>query len=56
MDADEENGCLQVIPGSHRGEELLTHCPGGKKVLGSLHVPGERVRGRQGGTGAGEEG
>ena len=39
MDADEENGCLQVIPGSHRGEELLTHCPGGKKVLGSLHVP-----------------
>ena len=39
MDADEENGCLQVIPGSHRDEELLTHCPGGKKVLGSLHVP-----------------
>ena len=38
-DANEENGCLQVIPGSHRGEELLTHCPGGKKVLGSLHVP-----------------
>ena len=39
MDADEENGCLQVIPGSHRDEELLLHCPGGKKVLGSLHVP-----------------
>ena len=39
MDANEENGCLQVIPGSHRGDELLTHCPGGKKVLGSLHIP-----------------
>lgn len=39
MDANEENGCLQVIPGSHRDEELLLHCPGGKKVLGSLHVP-----------------
>ena len=39
MDTDEENGCLQVIPGSHRGEDLLTHCPGGKKVLGSLHIP-----------------
>jgi ectoine hydroxylase-related dioxygenase (phytanoyl-CoA dioxygenase family) len=25
-DADEENGCLQVIPGSHRSE-LLSHCP-----------------------------
>jgi phytanoyl-CoA hydroxylase len=23
-----ENGCLQVVPGSHRGE-LLTHCPAG---------------------------
>ena len=26
-DATEENGCLQVIPGSHRGD-LLDHCPG----------------------------
>lgn len=25
-DADERNGCLQVIPGSHRSE-LLSHCP-----------------------------
>lgn len=25
-DADEENGCLQVIPGSHRSD-LLSHCP-----------------------------
>ena len=27
MDADEENGCLQVVPGSHDGK-VLTHCPG----------------------------
>ena len=26
-DADEENGCMQVVPGSHRNE-LLNHCPG----------------------------
>ena len=26
-DATAENGCLQVIPGSHRGE-MVTHCPG----------------------------
>ena len=27
MDANEENGCLQVVPGSHVGK-VLTHCPG----------------------------
>jgi hypothetical protein len=27
MDTDEKNGCLTVVPGSHKGE-LLTHCPG----------------------------
>lgn len=26
MDANVENGCLQVIPGSHKGD-ILTHCP-----------------------------
>jgi len=26
MDTDEQNGCLTVVPGSHKGE-LLTHCP-----------------------------
>jgi len=26
-DADEENGCMQVVPGSHR-EDLIDHCPG----------------------------
>ena len=26
MDASVENGCLQVVPGSHRGD-ILTHCP-----------------------------
>ncbi len=39
MDTDEENGCLQVVPGSHRGEDMLTHCPGGKDVQGNLLIP-----------------
>ena len=56
MDADEENGCLQVIPGSHRGEELLTHCPGGKKVLGSLHVPESEFEVGEGSASASEKG
>ena len=39
MDTDEENGCLQVVPGSHRAEDMLTHCPGGKIVQGNLMIP-----------------
>lgn len=39
MDTDEENGCLQVVPGSHRGEDMLIHCPGGKAVQGNLAIP-----------------
>ena len=35
MDTDAENGCLQVIPGSHRGE-VLTHCSG----VQGLNIPG----------------
>jgi ectoine hydroxylase-related dioxygenase (phytanoyl-CoA dioxygenase family) len=31
MDTDVENGCLQVIPGSHRNE-VLTHCPGAQGI------------------------
>ena len=38
MDTDEENGCLQVVPGSHRSD-MLTHCPGGKEVQGNLTIP-----------------
>ncbi|MXZ03790.1 MAG: phytanoyl-CoA dioxygenase family protein [Chloroflexi bacterium] len=39
MDADAENGCLQVVPGSHR-EDLLTHCPGMKSSSPSgLQIP-----------------
>lgn len=34
MDASAENGCLQVVPGSHRGE-LLTHCPGWRNTMGT---------------------
>ncbi|MFW6195484.1 MAG: phytanoyl-CoA dioxygenase family protein [Chloroflexota bacterium] len=37
MDTSPENGCLQVVPGSHRGE-LLTHCPGYKDSPG-LQIP-----------------
>ncbi|MBO40475.1 MAG: phytanoyl-CoA dioxygenase [Chloroflexi bacterium] len=35
MDTDEENGCLQVLPGSHTGE-VMTHCPGAQGV----QIPG----------------
>lgn len=39
MDADEENGCLQVVPGSHRSD-LMTHCPGMKSSSPSgLQIP-----------------
>ncbi len=34
MDASVENGCLQVVPGSHTGQ-LLTHCPGYKQAMGA---------------------
>tara|TARA_Y100001960_G_C14746477_1_gene865933 strand:+ start:964 stop:1989 length:1026 start_codon:yes stop_codon:yes gene_type:complete len=34
-DATEEQGCLQVIPGSHK-EGLFAHCPGGP---GGLEIP-----------------
>ncbi|MDA1278463.1 MAG: phytanoyl-CoA dioxygenase family protein [Chloroflexi bacterium] len=37
MDASAENGCLAIVPGSHRGE-LLTHCPGYKERPG-LQIP-----------------
>ena len=38
MDTDEENGCLKVVPGSHRSD-MLTHCPGGKRVQDNLVIP-----------------
>ena len=34
MDADEENGCLQVVPGSHK-HGLVPHCPGYKGGVGT---------------------
>jgi hypothetical protein len=37
MDANIENGCLQVVPGSHTGK-LLTHCPGYRETVG-LTIP-----------------
>ena len=41
MDTDAENGCLQVIPGSHRGE-VLTHCGGRAGPEHPLHDPARR--------------
>jgi phytanoyl-CoA hydroxylase len=41
-DASEEQGCLQVVPKSHR-DGILTHCPAGP---GGLEVP-ERVASRE---------
>lgn len=35
-EATETNGCLRVIPRSHRGG-LTTHCPGG--IGGAVHIP-----------------
>lgn len=39
-DATEENGCLCVVPGSHRGD-LVTHCPGRGETRKALHIPDE---------------
>ncbi len=39
MDTDEENGCMKVVPGSHRPNDMLTHCPGTKAVQGNLTIP-----------------
>ncbi len=36
MDASEENGCLQVVPGSHEGK-VLTHCPGFNPKTGKIN-------------------
>ena len=36
-DATIENGCLQVIPGSHRPDDLTLHCPGDFSV--GPHIP-----------------
>jgi ectoine hydroxylase-related dioxygenase (phytanoyl-CoA dioxygenase family) len=36
-DATEENGCMRVVPYSHRADQLATHCPGG--IDGGLHIP-----------------
>ncbi len=43
LDATAENGCLQVIPGSYRGD-LTTHCLGG--VDGGLHIPDKLLNGQ----------
>jgi len=40
-DATEENGCLQVIPGSHRSD-LLPHCPSASK---GVHIPDKYLPG-----------
>ena len=43
-DADEEAGCLHLVPRSH-SEGLNQHCPGGTATSPSgLHIPGELFR------------
>jgi ectoine hydroxylase-related dioxygenase (phytanoyl-CoA dioxygenase family) len=42
-DATVENGCLAVVPGSHK-HGLVTHCPGKTEDRPGLHVPDE-IRG-----------
>src|SRR5438552_70608 len=37
-DATEENGCLWVVPRSHR-RGLVTHCPGRTEERQALHIP-----------------
>jgi hypothetical protein len=44
LDAGVENGCLQVLPGTHKGG-LLQHCPGAQGH--GLEIP-ERTLGREG--------
>lgn len=41
-DATVENGCLQVIPGSHRGA-MIPHCP----EAGQVGIPADSMAGRQ---------
>jgi len=44
MDASEENGCLQVVPGSHEGK-VLTHCPGFNPKTGKLiDIPYKKIK------------
>ena len=56
MDTDEENGCLQVVPGSHRGEDMLTHWPRRKRRAGQSVDTGKRVRSRKSSRRAAEKG
>lgn len=42
LDSTKENGCLEVIPGSHRGG-LQPHCPDPKK---GVHIPDQYLPGR----------
>ncbi len=42
-DATEENGCLCVVPGSHR-RGLVTHCPGTTAKRRGMHIP-DQLRG-----------
>lgn len=43
-DATVENGCLAVVPGSHR-RDLVTHCPGSGPD-GGLQIPSKLIEGK----------
>lgn len=42
VDTTVENGCLCVIPGTHKGE-LVTHCPGIQTHIPEKLIPGQAV-------------
>jgi hypothetical protein len=48
FDATIENGCLQVVPGSHRGE-LAVHCnyDEGKRKYSQIGIPGSLIPANQ---------
>ena len=42
-DADETNGCLQVVPGSHLGRPIYPFKPGSRFEVDPAYVPRERI-------------
>lgn len=43
-DATREIGCMMAVPGSHRQEPLVTHCPG-RTGVGEIYIPEDVLAG-----------